>query len=68
SAASVCEMVRQGLGVAIVNPLTALAEAERGLAVRPLEASIPFSVRLVLPQFRPASPLPGRFIAALRRR
>ncbi|MBX9265883.1 LysR family transcriptional regulator [Chromobacterium violaceum] len=68
SAASVCEMVRLGLGVAIVNPLTALAEAERGLAVRPLAESIPFSVQLVLPQFRPASPLPARFIAALRRR
>ncbi|MEO9386251.1 LysR family transcriptional regulator [Chromobacterium phragmitis] len=67
SAASVCEMVRLGLGVAIVNPLTALAEAESGLAVRPLAESIPFSVQLVTPQFRPASPLPLRFMDALRR-
>ncbi|MEN6081366.1 LysR family transcriptional regulator [Chromobacterium piscinae] len=68
SAASVCEMVRLGLGVAIVNPLTALAEAGRGVAVRPLAEAIPFSVQLVLPQFRPASPLPLRFVDALRRR
>ncbi|QEL56454.1 LysR family transcriptional regulator [Chromobacterium paludis] len=66
SAAAVCAMVRQGLGVAIVNPLTALDEAGRGLAVRPLQRSIPFSLRLVLPQFRPASPLPQQFITCLR--
>ncbi|OBU86481.1 LysR family transcriptional regulator [Chromobacterium subtsugae] len=67
SAASVCAMVRLGLGVAIVNPLTALAEAGDGLVARPLAASIPFSVQLALPQYRPASPLPGRFADSLRR-
>ncbi|POB00643.1 LysR family transcriptional regulator [Chromobacterium sinusclupearum] len=67
SAAAVCALVRQGLGVAIVNPLTALAEAGTGLVARPLEASIPFALRLVLPQFRPASALPGLFIDCLRR-
>ncbi|OHX12923.1 LysR family transcriptional regulator [Chromobacterium sphagni] len=67
SAASVCAMVRLGLGLAIVNPLTALAEAGNGLAVRPLAASIPFCVQLALPQFRPASPLPQQFADLLRR-
>ncbi|AUH49804.1 LysR family transcriptional regulator [Chromobacterium sp. ATCC 53434] len=66
-AASVCAMVRLGLGVAIVNPLTALAESDRGLVARPLAVSIPFRVQLVLPQFRPASPLPQRFAEALER-
>ncbi|POZ62442.1 LysR family transcriptional regulator [Chromobacterium alticapitis] len=66
SAAAVCAMVRQGLGVAIVNPLTALDEAGKGLALRPLEASIPFAMRLALPQFRPPSHLPQQFIDCLR--
>ncbi|UTH72345.1 LysR family transcriptional regulator [Chromobacterium sp. IIBBL 290-4] len=67
SAASVCEMVKLGLGVAIVNPLSALSAGE-GLIVRRLRVSIPFGLHLALPQFRPASPLPLRFIDALRER
>lgn len=56
SAASVCAMVRQGLGVAIVNPLTALDEAGRGgVQVRRLSVSIPFVVNLVKPEHRPSS-------------
>lgn len=37
NAASVCAMVRQRLGVAIINPLSAMEEAGRGLAIRPLQ-------------------------------
>ncbi|MGQ7815311.1 LysR family transcriptional regulator [Metapseudomonas furukawaii] len=57
TAASVCAMVRQGLGLAIVNPLSALDEAGRGLQVRRLRASVPFRVQLIRPEFRPASAL-----------
>ncbi|MDE1164563.1 MAG: LysR family transcriptional regulator [Pseudomonas sp.] len=66
TAASVCAMVRQGLGVAIVNPLTGLDEATRGLAWRPLAVSVPFSVSLILPQYRPASPLVQAFEQCLK--
>jgi DNA-binding transcriptional LysR family regulator len=66
SAASVCALVRQGLGVGIVNPLTAMELAGAGLQVRPLSVSIPFSVTLVVPQLRPASPLRDAFVAGLR--
>lgn len=66
SAASVCALVRQGLGVAIVNPLTAMELAGTGLQIRPLSVSIPFAVTLVLPQLRPASPLRDAFVECLR--
>jgi len=66
TAASVCAMVRQGLGVAIVNPLTALDEAARGLVLRPLAVAAPFSVSLIQPQYRPASVLVEAFTACLQ--
>ena len=66
SAASVCALVRQGLGVAIVNPLTAMELAGAGLQVRPLSVSIPFAVTLVVPQLRPAGPLRDAFVKCLR--
>lgn len=65
SAASVCALVRQGLGLAIVNPLTAMELAGTGLQVRPLSVSIPFAVSLVVPQLRPASPLRDAFVQCL---
>lgn len=65
SAAAVCALVRQGLGVAIVNPLTALELVGTGLQVRPLSVSIPFSVALVQPQFRPGNPLCDDFAQCL---
>jgi DNA-binding transcriptional LysR family regulator len=66
SAAAVCALVRQGLGVAIVNPLTALEFAGPALQVRTLSVRIPFHVGLVCPALKPASPLRDPFVAALR--
>jgi len=66
SAVSVCGMVREGLGIALVNPLTALAFADRGLRLRRFSVSIPFRVNVVHPQFRPSTPLVAPFMAALR--
>lgn len=56
SAVSVCGMVQHGLGVAIVNPLTAYACAGADMVVRPLEFSIPFQVHMLQPLHRPAAP------------
>ncbi|PZP35144.1 MAG: LysR family transcriptional regulator [Roseateles depolymerans] len=67
SAAAVCELVRAGLGLAIVNPLTAAACAGPGLAVRPLAAAIPYRVSALLPLHRPAQPLVAALLAELRR-
>jgi DNA-binding transcriptional LysR family regulator len=66
SAASVCALVRQGLGIAIVNPLSAMEFAGHGLQVRPLSFAIPFTLTLVLPQLRPASPLCEGFVRGLQ--
>ena len=66
SAVAVCAMVRHGLGLGIVNPLTALALAGSGLEVRALAFTIPFRVHAVRPAHRPGNPLVERFEAALR--
>ncbi|MCK6419542.1 MAG: LysR family transcriptional regulator [Aquabacterium sp.] len=66
SAVAVCALVRQGLGVAIVNPLTALEQAGAGLQLRPLSVSVPFHVGLVLPGLRPPNPLREGMVRALR--
>ncbi|MDR3370629.1 LysR family transcriptional regulator [Rhodoferax sp.] len=65
SAAAVCALVRQGLGVAIVNPLTALALAGPDLLVRPLSVSIPFHVSLLLPELAAPHPLRDTLVVAM---
>lgn len=65
SAVSVCALVRAGLGVAIVNPLTALEMASDALHIRPLSVAIPFQVSLVIPELRAANPLTAAFVHSL---
>lgn len=67
NAVAVCAMVRHGLGLAIVNPLTALAMTGGGaVEVRPLSVAIPFRAYAVRPAHRPGNPLVARFEAALK--
>ncbi|RAF76394.1 LysR substrate-binding domain-containing protein, partial [Burkholderia multivorans] len=61
SAVSVCAFVRQGLGAAIVNPLTALDFVGRDLHVRPLTRSFPYRVSVIVPEHRPKSLLVDAF-------
>lgn len=63
SAVAVCALVAQGLGVAIVNPLTAHACA--GVVVRPLAFAIAFQVQLLLPLHRPAVAEVDALVAAI---
>jgi DNA-binding transcriptional LysR family regulator len=65
SAAAVCAMVRQGLGVAIVNPLTALELSGPELMVKPLSVAIPFRVSLLLPQVAAPHPLRDALVEAI---
>lgn len=65
SAIAVCAMVQHGLGVAIVNPLTARACAGEAIVVRPLDFSIPFQVHMLLPLHRPAVPQVDWLVQAL---
>lgn len=66
SAVAVCALVRQGLGVAIVNPLTALELSGPDLFVRPLTHPIPFTVSLLLPEVAAPHPLRDPLVAAIR--
>ena len=66
SAVAVCAMVAQGLGVAIVNPLTAAAMAGPALQVRPISAHIPFTVSALVPQVAASHPLRTPLLAALQ--
>lgn len=66
SAASVCAMVRQGLGVAIINPLSGLEAGQAGLVMRRLDISVPYRVMLIRPEHRPASAVVAPFCTALR--
>ena len=65
-AAAACQFVRQGLGIGILNPLTALSFAGPDVAVRRFGESIPFSVYLVTPEFRPASAVADAFARTIR--
>lgn len=66
SAASLCAMVRQGLGVAIVNPLSGLEAAQNGLALRDLTIDVPYKVMLVHPNHRSESAAAQSFCHILR--
>ena len=66
SAASVCALVAAGLGVALVNPVTALAMAGHGLVLRPFSVPIAFNVNLVLPQWRAVHPLRDTLTSTLQ--
>jgi len=66
SAVTVCAMVEAGLGLALVNPLTALACANAGLVVRRFSVSLPYRVSVLEPLHRPAQPLRGALIDGLR--
>ncbi len=46
-------LVRAGLGVAVLEPLTALGAPLPGLVVRPLDGDIPFYFGAIAPQARP---------------
>ena len=54
SANAVCEMVACGLGVAIVNALTALSYRDRPVVIRPISHRISFLVSALRPASRPA--------------
>ncbi len=61
SAASVCAMVKAGVGVSVVNPLTALDYADSGVVIRRFSIEVPFTVSLIRPHHRPASALVDAF-------
>ncbi|AFH93074.1 LysR family transcriptional regulator [Providencia stuartii] len=69
SASSICAMALKGIGISIVNPITALdfhQQSAGKLIIRPLSFSIPFTVSLIKPIHRPSSQLLDIFTQYLR--
>ncbi|MFU0883559.1 LysR family transcriptional regulator [Kluyvera cryocrescens] len=66
SAASICAMVKAGIGISIVNPLTALDYVNSGVVIRRFSIDVPFTISLVRPLHRPTSALIETFSAHLQ--
>lgn len=66
SANAVCATVRLGVGIALVNPLTALDYVDSGLQIRRFGHPIAYLVCLVQPMHRMAAPGATRFIEVVR--
>ncbi len=66
SAAAICECVRQGLGLSILNPLTALRFSGQGLQLRRLRVSVPYRVYTVQALLRSRHALLGSLLDSLR--
>ena len=56
------ELVREGLGVAIVNPFPLLVSGMEGIEVRPFDAPISYNTSFVLPSGVPPSQLARQFM------
>ena len=65
-AASVCELALQGLGVGLVNPITALDYVDRGLVMRRFAVDVKFVCLLVLPSGKVLSQTAQAFLATMR--
>lgn len=58
---SICKMVQKGSGISIVNPLVMLDYLDMGLKWRPISFTIPFTLNIVRPDYRPHSMLAETF-------
>ena len=65
-AASVCELALRGLGVGLVNPITTLDYAERGLLVRKFSVDVSFACLLTLPAGKVLSTTAREFLSLMR--
>ena len=59
-------MALSGMGIGVVNPVTALEYAQRGLVIRPLSLEVSFAGVLVLPPGQPLSGLAARVLQLMR--
>lgn len=64
--APICAMVAEGMGVSILDPLTARAYAGPSLALRAFEPAVPYELKLVSPAGQPRGDRAVAFAALLR--
>lgn len=62
---TICALVATGIGVGLVDPLTAEPFLGRGLVLRPFEPRLQFRTLIILPPNRPASRILQDFMAEL---
>ena len=60
------EMVKQGLGIAIVDPYTAVLQADERIRLIPFRPAIPFNLALLRPESRGATPAVEHMLALAR--
>lgn len=65
--ATVCELALRGLGVGIVNPITALDYAARGLVIRKLTFDVSFTCVLAVPAGKVLSGTARTFLSHMRK-
>jgi DNA-binding transcriptional LysR family regulator len=61
-----CRLVREGLGVAIVDEFSALSEPANTLVVRPFSPRLPITLCALLPKDRPRQRLTQSFVMQAR--
>jgi DNA-binding transcriptional LysR family regulator len=61
TAETVCALVRSGIGVATINPISAHTYRGRGLQIRRLSVPIPFVIGICRPYSRAATPMGDAF-------
>lgn len=65
---SLCELVRNRVGIAVVNPVTAVDYLDAGLVFRPFSERLAFTALTMWPAGRPLSPFVRRMLGAMRAR
>lgn len=60
------EMVKQGLGIAIIDPFTAILQRDPRIRLIPFRPAIPFNVALLRPQFRSPTPAVEEMLSLAR--
>lgn len=65
---SLCELVRNRIGIALVNPVTAVDYLDAGLVFRPFSERLDFTALTMWPAGRPLSPFVRQMLGAMRAR
>lgn len=65
---SLCELVRHGVGIAIVNPVTALDYAGRDIVLRRFSEQLDYCCMLALPTGKPLSTFAQQLLSLMRTR
>lgn len=64
--ASACTFVRNGMGAALIDPITAAGYRDKGLVIRPYEPEIRYEIAIIHPKDRIRAKLVDDFAAILR--